>query len=77
MDYLSLKFDRKKRTALLEKLLGEKILVIDGAMGTAIQDCNLIAEDFGGPLYEGCNEYLVITKPEVISAVHEGHLKAG
>ena len=46
-------------------------------MGTAIQDCNLSAEDFGGPQYEGCNEYLVITKPEVIREIHDSHLKVG
>ncbi len=40
------------------------VLVFDGAMGTNIQSQNLTAADFGGPEYEGCNEYLVETKPE-------------
>jgi 5-methyltetrahydrofolate--homocysteine methyltransferase len=72
-----LNLSRRERVALLERLLSERILVIDGAMGTAIQEKNLNAQDFGGANYEGCNEYLVITRPEVISAVHEAHLKAG
>ena len=35
------------------------VIVFDGAMGTNLQKQNLTAEDFGGPQYEGCNEYLV------------------
>jgi len=73
----NLNISRAERVALLEQLLEERILVIDGAMGTAIQERNLNAKDFGGESYEGCNEYLVITKPEIIAAIHEAHLKAG
>lgn len=69
--------NRKQRTALLKEQLKKRILVLDGAMGTAIQDLNLTAEDFGGPEYEGCNEYLVHTRPDVISGIHEAYLKAG
>jgi len=61
----------------IKEALKERILVVDGAMGTAIQNRNLTAEDFGGAEYEGCNEYLVITKPEVIASIHEDYLKAG
>ena len=46
-------------------------------MGTSIQDLNLSPEDFGGPQFEGCNEYLVITKPEAITDLHRGFLEAG
>jgi 5-methyltetrahydrofolate--homocysteine methyltransferase len=53
------------------------VLVFDGAMGTNIQAQNLTAEDFGGPEYEGCNEYLVVTKPEAIAKVHRDFLTAG
>jgi 5-methyltetrahydrofolate--homocysteine methyltransferase len=53
------------------------VLVFDGAMGTNIQSQNLTAEDFGGPDYEGCNEYLVETKPEAITKVHRDFLAAG
>lgn len=53
------------------------VLVFDGAMGTNIQSQNLTAADFGGAEYEGCNEYLVITKPEAIAKVHRDFLAAG
>ena len=66
-----------KNIELLKTLLQERILVIDGAMGTAIQDRNLGPDDFGGPEYEGCNEYLVITRPDVISDQHQSFLDAG
>ncbi|NJK58014.1 MAG: methionine synthase [Pleurocapsa sp. SU_5_0] len=53
------------------------VLVLDGAMGTNLQVQNLTAEDFGGEKYEGCNEYLVHTKPEAVATVHRGFLEAG
>jgi 5-methyltetrahydrofolate--homocysteine methyltransferase len=53
------------------------VLVFDGGMGTNLQTQNLTADDFGGAAYEGCNEYLVITKPEAVEAVHRGFLEAG
>ena len=53
------------------------VVVFDGAMGTNLQVQNLTAADFGGPEYEGCNEYLVITKPEAVEKVHRGFLEAG
>ena len=57
--------------------LAERILVIDGAMGTQLQARNLTAEDFGGAEYEGCNEYLTLTRPDVIEDVHRAYLAAG
>jgi 5-methyltetrahydrofolate--homocysteine methyltransferase len=53
------------------------VIVFDGAMGTNLQVQNLTAADFGGPEYEGCNEYLVMTKPEAVAKVHRGFLAAG
>ena len=53
------------------------VIVFDGAMGTNLQVQNLTAEDFGGKEYEGCNEYLVHTKPEAVALVHRGFLEAG
>ena len=53
------------------------VLVFDGAMGTSLQTQNLTAADFGGPQYEGCNEYLVQTKPEAVAQVHRSFLVAG
>ena len=53
------------------------VIVFDGAMGTNLQVQNLTAEDFGGAEYEGCNEYLVHTKPEAVAIVHRDFLAAG
>jgi 5-methyltetrahydrofolate--homocysteine methyltransferase len=57
--------------------LKKRILVMDGAMGTMIQEANLTAEDFGGEEYEGCNENLVLTAPSVIANIHREYLEAG
>jgi len=56
--------------------LKKRILVLDGAMGTMIQNANLTAEDFGGEEYEGCNEYLNVTAPHIISKIHREYLEA-
>ena len=61
----------------IQEALTSRILVVDGAMGTSIQSLDLTADDFGGPDYEGCNEYLSLTKPNAISLIHEDYLKAG
>jgi 5-methyltetrahydrofolate--homocysteine methyltransferase len=66
-----------ERITALRAALEERILVLDGAMGTAIQAANLTAEDFGGPTLEGCNEHLVLTRPDVIERIHLGYLEAG
>src|SRR5918997_514256 len=57
--------------------LKERIVVFDGAMGTNLQTQNLTLEDFGGLQFEGCPEYLLITKPEAIEKVHTGFLDVG
>jgi len=67
----------QERIAVLKSALKSRILVLDGAMGTAIQDLNLNAGDFGGPQFEGCNENLVLSKPGVICSIYESYLKAG
>jgi 5-methyltetrahydrofolate--homocysteine methyltransferase len=65
------------RSDRLRALLAERILVLDGATGTYLQGRDLGAKDFGGPQYEGCNEHLVLTRPDVIRDMHEGYLAAG
>src|SRR3954463_1986152 len=57
--------------------LSRRVLVYDGAMGTNIQRYNLSAEDFGGKALEGCNDNLVLTRPDVIQAIHESFLEVG
>jgi 5-methyltetrahydrofolate--homocysteine methyltransferase len=69
--------DRADRTKLLKSLLDERILVLDGAMGTMIQQVNLTADDFGGAALEGCNENLVLTRPDVILDIHRKYFEAG
>ncbi len=59
------------------EILKEKIIVFDGAMGTNIQARNLNPDDFGGERYNGCNEYLVISKSSVIESIHSDFLSAG
>ncbi|MNY62438.1 Methionine synthase [compost metagenome] len=61
----------------LEEQLKKKILILDGAMGTMIQQENLTAADFGGEDLEGCNEYLCVTRPDVISKIHDAYFEAG
>ncbi|WP_369902617.1 methionine synthase [Bacillus manliponensis] len=61
----------------IEQRLQQEILILDGAMGTMIQEADLIAEDFGGEDYEGCNEYLVETRPDVIFEIHKKYIEAG
>ena len=57
--------------------LAKRVLVYDGAMGTSIQRFNLTPDDFGGKSLEGCNDNLVLTRPDVISAIHESFLAVG
>jgi len=57
--------------------LEKRVLVFDGAMGTSLQSLQLTADDFGGPQLEGCNDYLVISKPEVVEQVHRSFLEVG
>ncbi|KOP68792.1 methionine synthase [Bacillus sp. FJAT-18019] len=61
----------------LHEVLKERILILDGAMGTMIQQVDLSADDFGGPELDGCNEMLVIHRPDVIQSIHEQYLEAG
>ncbi|MEL6816716.1 MAG: homocysteine S-methyltransferase family protein, partial [Cyanobacteria bacterium J06598_3] len=53
------------------------VLVFDGAMGTSLQMQELTAADFGGEAYEGCNEYLIETKPDAVDKVHRKFLEVG
>jgi len=66
-----------ERAARLRGEFEGRILVIDGAMGTMIQARDLGAQDFGGAQYEGCNEHLNLTRPDVILAIHDAYLASG
>ena len=66
----------ERRQALFDAL-ESRILVIDGAMGTMLQQQRLTVADFGGPALEGCNEILVKTRPDVVLGIHRAYLEAG
>jgi len=72
------------KTVQLKQALSERILVLDGGMGTMIQDYKLEESDFRGERFadwsidlKGNNDLLVLTKPEVIKAIHLAYLDAG
>jgi 5-methyltetrahydrofolate--homocysteine methyltransferase len=68
---------QRERAEALREILAERILVLDGATGTFLQGENLTAKDFGGEQYDGCNEHLVLTRPDVVSRMHSAYLEAG
>src|SRR5579884_908761 len=55
--------------------LSRRVLVFDGAMGTSLQRYELTAADFGGK--EGCNDFLVVTRPDVIEEIHRSYCAVG
>jgi 5-methyltetrahydrofolate--homocysteine methyltransferase len=57
--------------------LRQGVLVYDGAMGTNIQRHHPTADDFGGKSLEGCNDHLVLTRPDIIQGIHESFLGVG
>ena len=59
------------------RALADRVLVYDGAMGTNIQLHNPTPEDFGGKALEGCNDNLVLTRPDIIQSIHESFLAVG
>jgi 5-methyltetrahydrofolate--homocysteine methyltransferase len=75
------------KTQLLTKLLRERILILDGAMGTMIQSRKLGEADYRGPAacglhghagdLKGDNDLLALTRPDVIRAIHDEFLAAG
>jgi 5-methyltetrahydrofolate--homocysteine methyltransferase len=73
-----------ERTALLHRLLQERILILDGAMGTMIQAHGLDTHDYHGHRFHGhaCdqkgnNDLLTLTQPDIISRIHASYLEAG
>src|SRR6185503_1132226 len=67
---------RSKMNSFLDTLK-ERIVVFDGAMGTNLQVQNLTLEDFGGLRFEGCNENLLVTRPDAVENVHVAFLDVG
>ena len=70
--------------AHLEELMQQRILYIDGAMGTMIQRYKLVEDDYRGERYakhehelKGNNDLLVITRPDLVKEIHHAYLDAG
>ncbi len=75
---------RPDRSDLLKQLARDRILVLDGAMGTMIQRHPLTEADFRGERFKdhprdlkGNNDFLVLTRPDIIAAIHREYLEAG
>src|SRR5665213_2807410 len=71
-------------TKTIQQCLDERILIIDGAMGTMIQQYKLEEEDYRGEKFKdwhkdvkGNNDLLSITQPKIIQAIHKAYLEAG
>ena len=63
------------RSDLFRSVFGDRVLVADGAMGTMLQAADPSLEDFEG--YEGCNEILNVTRPDIVRSVHDAYLEVG
>ena len=63
------------RSDLFRTALAERVLVADGAMGTMLQAADPSMADFQG--YEGCNEILNVTRPDVVRSVHDAYFAVG
>ncbi len=72
------------KSHLINNLLKQRILILDGAMGTMIQRYKLDEEDFRGDLFKehgidlkGNNDLLSLTRPDIISDIHKQYFQAG
>src|SRR5262245_66119505 len=75
---------RQGSRILLEEILAERIMILDGAMGTMIQTHALGEEDYRGARFREhprplrlCNDLLVLTQPELIAGIHRAYFEAG
>ncbi|MTA19122.1 MAG: methionine synthase, partial [Actinobacteria bacterium] len=68
---------RRSTVSTFLEAIHERVVIFDGGMGTCIQTSGVTADDFGGADLEGCNELLVVTRPDVIADVHARYLEVG
>jgi 5-methyltetrahydrofolate--homocysteine methyltransferase len=64
-------------TASFLDLVAQRVVVYDGATGTWLQTQELTVDDYGGEALEGCTDYLGITRPDVIAALHSAYFEVG
>ena len=76
--------EQNHRTSVFHKVLAERILILDGAMGSLIQTYKLEEEDYRGQRFadwasdvKGNNDLLVLTQPQIIGDIHKAYLEAG
>jgi len=81
---MQLEQDRESRIRALHQALAERILILDGAMGTMIQRHKLTEEQYRGERFadwpsdlKGNNDLLVLTQPEIIRGIHQAYLDVG
>src|SRR6478735_903106 len=67
--------DSRTRAAALREALATRVVVADGAMGTMLQAADPSMDDFQG--HEGCNEILNVTRPDIVSGVHDAYFAVG
>ncbi len=77
MDPVILPYARPSDDDAYLAAVADRVLIYDGATGTNLQLQNLSAADFGGEAFEGCNEILVVTKPDAIERLHRSFLDVG
>jgi len=65
------------RSPTILELARERVVIFDGATGTNLQLRDLGPDDFGGEIYEGCNEMLCLTRPDVVKELHRSFLDVG
>src|SRR5499427_1608617 len=53
------------------------VVFFDGGMGTQVQARELSAEDYGGKRWEGCIDYLSLTRPDIVESIHAAYFDAG
>jgi 5-methyltetrahydrofolate--homocysteine methyltransferase len=64
-------------SSYLDAVNSGSVVILDGATGTSLQQYGLSLDDFGGPSFEGCNELLSVSRPDVIEAVHRSFFEVG
>ena len=76
--------NRQQRLALINAEFAKRILILDGSMGAYLQGFGLTSNDFHGERFvehpmslKGDSDVLVLTRPDIVSRVHEGYLAAG
>ena len=71
------RIEDRENLLLLNQMLEERILVVDGATGTALERLNPTADDFGGEDFFGCNEMLNLHAPQIVHQLHRDYIEAG